>query len=351
MNLNDLVVSNQTGMQEPDTPDFKSNMESLHVMIVSNHFEAKKHSPFMGIFVDRQSASLKQAGVRISTFDIGTSHSPVHLLSKWLELRRVVRKVAPDLVHGQYGTIVGILTVLAGRPAVISFCGNDLQSGHSVSSLRLLVGFILSNLAALCADGLICKSELLRQALWWRRSRAVVIPSGIDLNLFVPGPQRDARKALDWNLDNPIAVVNAGDDPGVKGIDFARKVIHFVCERIPNAELQVISNVEPIRMPLYYQASEVLLCTSRSEGSPNVVKEALACNLPVVSTPVGDVPDRLAGVSPSYVAPRDPREFGEAVVNILRTRQRSNGREQVVHLSLDQVARRILTVYQRVLMK
>ena len=337
-------------MREPGTLDLKNNMESLHVMIVSNHFEAKKHSPFMGIFVDRQIASLKQLGVRVSTFDVGTSHSPVHIIRKWLELRRQVRKVAPDLVHGQYGTIVGILTVIAGKPAVISFCGGDLQSGHSVSSLRLLVGFLLSNIAALLADSLICKSELLRHALWWRKSRAVVIPSGVDLELFVPGPQDEARKQLGWNHGNPVAIVNPGDDPRGKGIDLAQAAMKFVSARLPSAELQVISRVEPVRMPLYYQAADVLLCPSVAEGSPNVVKEALACNLPVVSTPVGDVPERLVDVSPSCIVSRDPREFGEAIVNILRTRQRSNGREQVIHLGLDQVASRILTVYQSALM-
>lgn len=327
----------------------KNDRESFHVMAISNHLEAKMKSPFQGIFVERQIASLKQLGVRVSTFDIGGSHSPVHIVRKWLELRRLVCQINPDLVHGQYGTIVGMLTVFAGRPAVISFCGSDLQSGASVSTLRKLFGFLLSNLAALLADGLICKSEQLRQALWWRKSLAVVIPSGVDLNLFVPGPQRNAREQLRWNLDNPIAVVNAGDDPGVKGIDFAKAAMEFVHTRLPTAELQIISNVEPARMPLYYQAADALLCTSIAEGSPNVVKEALACSLPVVSTLVGDVPERLAGVSPSCIVPRDPKEFGEAITNILLTRQRSNGRERILHLDISQVADRILTVYRSVL--
>jgi glycosyltransferase involved in cell wall biosynthesis len=80
-----------------------------------------------------------------------------------------------------------------------------------------------------------------------------------------------------------------------------------------------------------------------------MVKEALACNLPVVSTPVGDVPERLAGVFPSCIVSRDPKELGEAIVNILRTRQRSNGREKVIHLSLEQAASQILTIYRSVL--
>ncbi|MBK9308723.1 MAG: glycosyltransferase [Nitrospira sp.] len=329
-------------------PDLKSDKESLHVLMVTNYVEAKKRSPWFGIFVDRQVASLKQAGVRISTFDIGASHSPIDVLSKWFELRREVRRVAPDLVHGQYGSVVGIVAASAGKPTVVSYCGSDLLRGSAVS-LRKLFSILLSNIAALRADGLICKSEQLRQALWWRKNRAVVIPNGIDFNLFVPGPQREAREKLGWNQESPIDIVNAGDDAKRKGIDLAQASMRVVRSYLPNAELIVISNVDPARMPLFYQAADVALCCSIAEGSPNMVKEALACNLPVVSTPVGDVPERLTGVYPSSIVSRDPKEFGKAIVNILRTRQRSNGREKVIHLSLEEAAHRILTMYRSVL--
>ena len=321
-----------------------------HVLIISNHFEAKRHTPYAGIFVDRQITSLRKAGVRVSTFDIGTSHSPVHILRKWLELRRKVRQLCPDIVHGQYGTIVGFLSAFAGRPAVISYCGGDLQPGAAVSRVRLSFGFLLSNLAALRAEGLICKSEQLRQALWWQKSRAVVIPSGVDLELFSPGPQNEARKELGWDLENPIAIFNDGGDPQCKGMDLAKAAMKVVNLRLPNAKLHVISNVEPVRMPLYYRAADVLLCTSITEGSPNVVKEALACNLPILSTPVGDVPERLAGVAPSGVVARNPMVIGQAIVEILLTRMRSNGREHITQLGQDQVAQRLLGVYRSVLM-
>ncbi len=284
-------------------------------------------------------------------FDIGTSHSPAHILSKWLELRREVLSVAPDLVHGQYGSVVGIIAALAGKPTVISYCGSDLLRGSSVSLLRKLFSILLSNVAALRADGLICKSEQLRQALWWRKNRAVVIPNGIDFKLFVPGPQGKARERLGWNLESPIAIINAGDDAKRKGIELAQTAMKVVRSCLPNAELIVLSSVDPARMPLFYQAADVALCCSIAEGSPNMVKEALACNLPVVSTPVGDVPERLAGVSPSCIVSRDPRELANAIVNILRTRQRSNGRERVIHLSLEHVASQILALYQSVLRK
>lgn len=296
--------------------------------------------------MDRQIASLERVGVRIATFDIGTSHSPIRIVGKWLELRKLVRRLNPDLVHAQYGTTTGFVSTFVSKPTVISYCGNDLLSGASISKRRTCLGIFLSNVAALRARALVCKSTQLRQALWWCQHRAVVIPSGVDLNLFIPGPQNEARKELGWNLENPITLINVGADPKRKGIDLAQAAMEVVRARLPNTELQVISNVEPIRMPLYYRAADVLLCASRSEGSPNVVKEALACNLPIVSTPVGDVPERLANVQPSAVVSRDAEAIGEALVKVLLERKRSNGREHVASLSLENIAQRIVDVYR-----
>jgi len=76
------------------------------------------------------------------------------------------------------------------------------------------------------------------------------------------------------------------------------------------------------------------------------MNEALACNLPMVSTPVGGIPERLVGVQPSAIVQADPSPIGKALTNIILTRERSNGHEHVAHLSLDQIARRVLGVYQ-----
>src|SRR5262249_46443255 len=122
-----------------------------------------------------------------------------------------------------------------------------------------------------------------------------------------------------------------------------------VRSNIPEAKLHVVSNVEPALMPMYYRAADVLLCTSKQEGSPNVVKEALACNLPVVSVSVGDVPGRLKGVFPSAIVPRDPHAIGKTLVSILLRRERSNGREHIVHLALDTVAKRVVAVYRSIM--
>jgi len=317
----------------------------LKVLQISNHWGAKREFVFSGIFVDRQIRSLENAGIEISTFDIGICHSPFKVLKKWFELRRKVKEVNPHIIHGQYGSIVGLLSVLSGGSAVISFCGHDLLTGASVSPLRMYLGFLFSNLAALRAKRLICKSEELRQALWWRQNRAVVIPNGVDLDLFSPGCQEEARKELGWGLQQRVVIINVGSNPIRKGLSLAKKAMKIAQARVPECELCVISNVKPHQMVLYYRAADVLICTSQREGSPNVVKEALACNLPVVSTPVGDVPLRLTGVHPSVVVESDPVAIGEALAEVLLTRSRSNGREYIRALSLDRVAQQVTGVY------
>jgi teichuronic acid biosynthesis glycosyltransferase TuaC len=324
----------------------QDNPSKLHVLVVSNHWGAQKSVPSSGVFVDRQISSLENAGVKISRFDIGMSHSLFTIVKKWLELRRLVRTIKPDIVHGRYGTTIGLMAAFTGRPAVVSYCGGDLRGGHCVSLMRQYCGFFLSNLAALRARMLICVSEDLRQALWWRKARAVVIPDGVDIRLFSPGSRDFAREQLGWELTKPIVILNVRNDPNLKGLDVAKKAMEIVCSRLPESELCLIKNVEPNQMPLYYRAADALLCASLSEGSPNVVKEALACDLPVVSTPVGDVPERLAGVHPTAVVPRDPQAIAEALIKILLERKRCNGREHVRNLSLEATAQRVISVYR-----
>ena len=324
---------------------------SPRVLILSNHWEIKKQYPASGIFVVRQVTSLRKLGISVSRFDIGASHSPLRLLSKWMKLRRKLRRIRPDIVHAQYGTIQATLAVLTGYPTVISFCGGDLiLAAPSVSWLRTYLGFLMSNLAALRAHGIICKSEELRQALWWKRYKAVVIPSGVDLDLFTPGSQVEARQELGWEIGPPIVFFSSGGDSKNKGVDIVHAAMEVVRKYIPNALLQTTAHdVHPTRMPLYFRAADVLVCASKREGSPNVVKEALACNLPVVSTAVGDVGERLAGVYPSEIVRREPRAMGEAIAKILRTRSRCNGRERVMSISQDRVALSIRDVYRSVI--
>src|SRR5689334_23262391 len=108
----------------------------LRVLFVGNYASARSQSSCAGIFVDRQANSLRQLGVTVETFDIGSSHSPLALLRSWFRLRQTIRAVRPDVLHAQYGTIVSIVTVLTNHPTVITFSGSDLLPGASISLMR-----------------------------------------------------------------------------------------------------------------------------------------------------------------------------------------------------------------------
>lgn len=319
----------------------------MHILVVSNHWGRFDKKTFAGYFVDRQIKSLRRLGVQMDTFDLGTNYSPVILFQRWQTLRDKAKNV--DIVHARYGTVVAVSSVFSGRPTVITFAGSDLLPGASISKLRTYAGIFLSNFASLFASAIICVSDEMCQSLWWKKDSAIVIPNGIDLSIFTPGDQMDARRQLGWRGDHPIAILNAARDPGNKGLPLALDAMKTVKIEIPTAELKLIEGVQPDDMPLCYRAADVLICASRQEGSPNVVKEALACNLPVVSTAVGDVKLRLSGVYPSAIVPRDKHLMGTALIEILKLRNRSNGREHVLQLGLENIAHQVYDVYEKVI--
>jgi glycosyltransferase involved in cell wall biosynthesis len=116
------------------------------------------------------------------------------------------------------------------------------------------------------------------------------------------------------------------------------------CE-LAGVRLHVAADVQPDEMPVLMSAADCLLVTSSVEGSPNAVKEALMCNLPVVATPVGDVPERLAGVDPSWLCPAEPEALAQAVRECIAGSRRSNGRDLAAGLDEARVADRIVALY------
>src|SRR4029077_13107866 len=102
----------------------------------------------------------------------------------------------------------------------------------------------------------------------------------------------------------------------------------------PLASLQTLSSIPQADVALKMSAADCLLVTSIHEGSPNIVKEAMACNLPVVTVRCGDVEERLAGVQPGSVAPYDPARLASSIRQVLERGGRSNGRDELVRQGL-----------------
>jgi glycosyltransferase involved in cell wall biosynthesis len=305
----------------------------------------------------RQAESLEELGVEIDTYLSRNRRSIGGLIKGGLAMRAQARAWHADFVHVHYGAAHALIAVLlSGKPVVISFNGSDILGNYNRAGQKTrsgLVSGILSQLAALGSRRCITKSEELKNALWfpWSRNKSEVIPNGVDLDVFQPMARSEARRVLGWSPDEPVVLFMDRKGAWVKDPDLAHAACAEARKTIPSLRMHIVESEPPERMPLFFNAADALLLTSRHEGSNNTVKEALACNLPVVTTACGDVRQRLAGVSDCHICPRDAHELGKRLAEVVVRRERTNGRTYVQDLSVDRVAVKVKQCYERAISK
>jgi len=157
---------------------------------------------------------------------------------------------------------------------------------------------------------------------------------------------------LGWHDERPRVLFPGNPAIPNKGFPLARAAVSVAAAALGEpVEIVSLSGIAPRQVPLYLNACDAMVLASYTEGSPNAVKEAMACNLPVIAVPVGDVPELLSAVEPSAVCPRDAQALGAQLARVLTTSRRSNGIETIKarHLDLTSVAQRVAAVYEGVL--
>ncbi|OIB57178.1 glycosyltransferase [Natrialba sp. SSL1] len=304
----------------------------MHVLTLTTNADA----PFM----TEQMRALERRGVTFSTLSVagevdgGTSRSPLEYLKFFPSVLKESGN-GYDLIHAHYG-LTGPMAVAQRRtPVVLSLWGSDVYGPVEPVSRAC---------APLC-DELVVMSEEMRTYLG---RDCAVIPDGIDLEKFQPAPQAEAQEAVGWDTDAHHVLFPYTPEREVKNYPRARRVVNAVNGLLEEpVHLHTVYDVPHETVPDYMNAADALLLTSHSEGSPNSVKEALACNLPVVSVDVGDVRERLDGVSNSLVADSDEALI-DGLRGVLESGERSDGREAAREISVEQTADRLLEVYERV---
>ena len=298
----------------------------------------------------RQIQSLRDLGLEIEVFDM--RGMPV---LKYAQAVPRIRQLAAsvDLVHAHFGYCGWLAQVAGHTPVVVSFMGDDLlgtampngkMSRFSLAMVRL------NHHLARRADAVIVKSREMARVL--APLPSTVIPNGVDLDVFRPIDRTTARTELHLDDGGHKVLFPGNPDYPVKGFPLASAAVKVASERLQQRiDLVPLWNIEPSRVPLYMNAMDVMLMTSISEGSPNVVKEAMACNTPVIGVPVGDVPELLDGVAGYVRAARDPEEIGRHLAQMLAQPQLVTGRQAIVakRLDLESIARRVIEIYEAVL--
>jgi glycosyltransferase involved in cell wall biosynthesis len=305
--------------------------------------------PELAPFVVRQVQSLRKQGVDVKVFPVNGRKSPKRYFRAWIEVRALLARGAYDLVHAQWAQSA-VPSLPATVPLVVTFRGSDVEGIVNAGQRYTVSGWALRQIArtvARAADEAILVAASLARLL--PRREYHVIPSGLDLNLFRPCPQSEARARLGLAPERRYIFFAAAPHNPVKRYRLARSAVERLDARY-NAELIVAGTVAPDLMPLYMNACDAMLLTSSHEGSPNVVKEALACNLPVVSTDVGDVGERIKNVEGCVLCQSDdPQALAAALEGVLERKQRIAGRAAVEDLSESLLTRKVIAVYERAL--
>jgi teichuronic acid biosynthesis glycosyltransferase TuaC len=303
------------------------------------------------VFIKRQMQSLIDRGLRCDVLFIRGYRSPLaySLAAGRFAAWSLARRRKYKLVHAHSGEAALAAGFYRGAPLLVSYLGDDVlgtpdEHGRiqRASKVRRAIIRVHSRLA----DHTITKSLEMETALPATvRRRNTVLPNGVDTDDFRPQDRALARRELGWNVDGRVALFAA--DPAVarKRYWLAEAAVRLARAELPDLRLEVARGVTPHRVPLLMNAADCLLHTSSIEGSPNVVKEALMCNLPVIATPAGDIQELLEGVAPSSVCKPSEAALSAALVECLRNPRRSNGREMAAGLDSTVIAGSLLSLY------
>ena len=332
---------------------------SLPVFMVINA-DVQNGMPEIPPFITSQGESLRTAGWNVSFGIIDDRTTPIGFLRNIKRLKQERARAEYGIVHAQYGSVTAAAAhLIRGQwPLVVSFCGDDLLGTPNpglVWRLRERIARLAGLWAARSSAAVIVKSENLLQALPDNlRSRVTVLPNGVDVDWFQPLDQNECRSRLGWPLSTKIVLFNRSADSNmaVKNPALAHETIKVLSQSF-DVMLKTMSQSSRDEVLWMLNAADCLLVTSYHEGSPNIVKEAMACNLPVVSVPCGDVSERLRWVRPGGVASYDAYALANIIKPVLLAGVRSNGREQLIaqRLTLVAVANQLSRIYTEVLSK
>jgi teichuronic acid biosynthesis glycosyltransferase TuaC len=280
-----------------------------------------------------QAFALEKRGVKIVFFRV-VGKGILGYLKSCLELKRHLSHNSYYVVHAHYG-LSGVVASLAGaHPLVVSLMGSDvLGSGW----LRWLVKFFV----AFVWRTVMVKSEAMAIEVGFHR--VMVVPNGIDFDLFREISTTEAKEKVGFRAPKNI-LWPANPAREVKNYKLAVDSMEML--KRSDCVLQMVYGEKPEAMPFYYNAADVVLITSHWEGSPNVLKEALACNVPVVSTPVGDVDKWLTNTAGCKICAPNAKDIAGGIEFALAFGKRTNGREQIEELDNENVIKRILEIYR-----
>lgn len=290
--------------------------------------------------IKNQGDSLIDAGIEIHYLLIKSGIK--NYLNSIFQIRNIFKNNNFDLIHAHY-SLSGFAASIGGKyPVVVSLLGSDAYKPFLLRWLTRMFSYYRW-------DKTIVKTSRMLDEL--NLKNAEVIPNGVDIERFKPLSKDTSRKKINFITTKKILVFASDPNRKEKNYKLAIDTVKYLNRN--DIELIPVFDVPNSEMPYYLNASDVLILTSKYEGSVNVVKEAMACNVPVVSTDVGDVKQNTYGLNGCFVCESNPASLADGLIKALSTVNGTDNRERIIGLGLDSVsiAKKIINIYNQILDK
>ena len=332
-----------------DDIGFKTVREVIMRILMVTNMYPSEDKPNYGCFVKSQVDSVRNEGVEVDVLYIRGYKSNLFYITSIFTLWWRCLNQRYDFVHAHYGLSGIVARTQFLYPVIVSYCGDDLY-GHAGAdgkpTKRSLFEAWFSKQLSRFVRAVIVKARVMIDLL--PIENAYVIPNGVDFNLFKPMDRIECREHLGLEKDR-IYVLFPYDPKRIrKNYSVVKKAVDFLNDMIADqVEILTVEGMSNTEIPYYMNAADVMVLASFWEGSPNAVKEALACNTRVVSVDVGDVPELLEGVSDCLLCDRTAEDLANKLNTVLAGKADTNGRERIQHLEIGNVAKQVIEVYNQ----
>jgi glycosyltransferase involved in cell wall biosynthesis len=341
-------------------------------------FVAAKKGCGFAPFVEEQAQALRALAVEPAALDAGhlekvevvdyahTAHGIANYM-KWVpKLHRAIKEIKPDVVHAHFGLtglLAGLAAIGTGVPVVVTYHGCDINDKKLRPFSRMAMRLAAWNI-------FVSKRQMVNaygsEARAAKAKKCGVMACGIDIRMFDKSQVDEAWYAEKFGKGDKVLF--GGDfERAVKDPQLAKQAIEDLRFKIADLELIEMKGYTREQVVTLMYKCKALLLTSIREGSPQVLKEAMACDCPIVSVDVGDVSERLEGLDGCYVV-EDPTDLDAVHLDAARLEKakrlaealekaiafgRTKGRERLLADGLDneQVAERLIDIYNSIIKK
>jgi glycosyltransferase involved in cell wall biosynthesis len=297
-----------------------------------------KNSGRIAPFIEDQVEALVNSGLICDYFTIQGKGIKGYLKNRSSFIKKV-NEFKPDLIHAHYGLSGLLANTQRSTPVVTTYHGSDinLQSIFILSRLNMF----LSAFNIFVSQKNIDKSN--------QNRNFALIPCGVDTNLFYPLDKLESRMYFGFDPNEKIVLFAGAFNNNVKNPELAQKAI----SKLSSVRLLELKGYSRSEVAMLINAVDLCLMTSHTEGSPQFIKEAMACNCPIVSVPVGDVPEVIEGVEGCFLSSYNEIELSEKVKLAIEYGKKTNARQRIIELRWDSklVATKISHIYKIVLNK